>query len=212
MPKILVLIPSFNEKSSIIKILKKIKQDVLVLDDFSSDGTLKLIKSIKKDKLKIISNKKNYGYEKNLLNGFKNIIKKDFEYVVTFDADGEHDTRDIIRIEKYLIKNDVDMLIGVRSKKNRLVEKVVSFFFKLFFSVEDPLSGFKAYKIKKLKKIINEIKDNYFLVDIIRIFKKRNYRIDTLNINSKKLKKRIPRIRNNFFVRLKILKCIGLLI
>ena len=212
MPKVLVLIPSFNEKSSIIKILKKIKQDVLVLDDFSSDGTLKLIKSIKKDKLKIISNKKNYGYEKNLLNGFKNIIKKDFEYVVTFDADGEHDTRDIIRIEKYLIKNDVDMLIGVRSKKNRLVEKVVSFFFKLFFSVEDPLSGFKAYKIKKLKKIINEIKYNYFLVDIIRIFKKRNYRIDTLNINSKKLKKRIPRIRNNFFVRLKILKCIGLLI
>jgi glycosyltransferase involved in cell wall biosynthesis len=212
MPKVLVLIPSFNEKSSIIKILKKIKHDVLVLDDFSSDGTLKLIKSIKKDKLKIISNKKNHGYEKNLLNGFKKIIKKNFEYVITFDADGEHDTRDIMRIEKYLIKNDVDMLIGVRSKKNRLEEKVVSFFFKLFFSVEDPLSGFKAYKIKKLKKIINEIKYNYFLVDIIRIFKKRNYRIDTLNINSKKLKKRIPRIGNNFFVRLKILKCIGLLI
>ena len=212
MPKVLVLIPSFNEKSSIIKILKKIEQDVMVLDDCSTDGTLKFIKNIKKNNLKIISNKKNYGYEKNLLNGFKKIFKKNFEYVITFDGDGEHDVRDIKRMEKYLIKNNADMLIGVRSKKNRFAEKVVSFFFKLSFSVEDPLSGFKAYKIKKLKKIINEIKDSFFLVDIIRIFKKKNYRIDTLNINSKKLKTRIPRVGDNLFVRLKILKCISLII
>lgn len=117
MPKVLVLIPSFNEKSSLLKILKKIKYNVLVMDDCSTDGTSKVIKKINKNDLKIISNKKNLGYEKNLLKGFQEIFKTDFEYIITFDADGEHDVRDIQRMEKYLVNNDVDMLIGLRKKK-----------------------------------------------------------------------------------------------
>ena len=212
MPKVLVLIPSFNEKSSLLKILKKIKYNVLVMDDCSTDGTSKVIKKINKNDLKIISNKKNLGYEKNLLKGFQEIFKTDFEYIITFDADGEHDVRDIQRMEKYLVNNDVDMLIGLRKKKNRFVEKIVSLFFKLFYKIEDPLSGFKLYKIKNLKKIIHEVKNNFFLVDIITIFKKKNYKIETININSKISKKRIPRIGNNFVVRIKILRCISLMI
>jgi len=212
MPKVLVLIPSFNEKSSLLKILKKIKYNVLVMDDCSTDGTSKVIKKINKNNLKIISNKKNLGYEKNLLKGFQEIFKTDFEYIITFDADGEHDARDIQRMEKYLVNNDVDMLIGLRKKKNRYVEKIVSLFFKLFYKIEDPLSGFKAYKIKNLKKIIHEVENNFFLVDIITIFKKKNYKIEAININTKISKKRIPRIGNNFFVRFKILRCISLMI
>ena len=108
MSKVLVLIPCFNEKSSLLKILKKIKYDVLIMDDCSTDGLSEDVKSLKKKNLIIISNKKNYGYEKNLLKGFKKIIKKDFEYVITFDADGEHNTRDIKRMKNHLTNNDVD--------------------------------------------------------------------------------------------------------
>jgi glycosyltransferase involved in cell wall biosynthesis len=210
MSKIIVLIPCFNEKNSLLKILKKIKNHVLVMDDCSTDGTLKIIKN--KNNLKIISSKKNYGYEKNLLKGFQRVIKKNYEYVITFDADGEHDTKDIQKVKKYLINNDVDMLIGVRNKKNRFLEKIISLFFKLFLNVEDPLSGFKAYKVKKLKKIIHEVKDNFFLVDIIKIFKKRKYQIGSININSKISKNRKARVGASLFVNLKILKCIRLII
>ena len=180
------------------------------MDDCSTDGTLKIIKN--KNNLKIISSKKNYGYEKNLLKGFQRVIKKNYEYVITFDADGEHDTKDIQKVKKYLINNDVDMLIGVRNKKNRFLEKIISLFFKLFLNVEDPLSGFKAYKVKKLKKIIHEVKDNFFLVDIIKIFKKRKYQIGSININSKISKNRKARVGASLFVNLKILKCIRLII
>ena len=211
MSQALILIPSFNEKSSLLKILKKIRHDTLIMDDCSTDGTLQAVKRLKKKNLRIIFNKKNYGYEKNLLRGFKEINKKKYQYVITFDADGEHNTNDINRMERYLKLNKVDLLIGTRKKTNRFVENIVSFFFKIFFKVKDPLSGFKAYKINNLKRIIYQIKYNFFLVDIIKIFKTKNYKIKCIDIRSKISKKRIPRIGNNFFIKLKILKCISLI-
>ena len=99
MPKNLIIIPSFNEKTSLLKILKKIenKNHVLVMDDCSTDETSKIIQNRKK--LRIISNKKNYGYEKNLLKAFRKVINSNFEYIITFDADGEHDFKDIEKIK-----------------------------------------------------------------------------------------------------------------
>lgn len=210
MPKTLVLIPSFNEKKSLIKILKKIQNtnNIIIMDDNSTDGTSKLIKN--KKKLKIYRNKKNYGYENNLLKGFKKGFKLNFDYIITFDADGEHDVKNIEKIKKYLNSYKPDLLIGIRNKKNRYVEKIVSFMFNFKFKVRDPLSGLKAYKVEKLKKIIYQVQENYFLVDIIKIFKEKNYSVATMKISSKIQTDRAPRVGYSFFVFFKILKCIRL--
>jgi len=207
----IILIPSYNEKLSLIKILRKIdkKNCIYIMDDCSTDGTSKKIKN--KKKIKIFSNKKNIGYEKNLLLGFKKIINLNFKYIITFDADGEHDLKDIKKVEKYLDINSPDLLIGNRKKKNRFVEQIVSFFFYKIININDPLSGLKAYKIDKLKKIIHKIRADFFLVDIIKLFRSKNYTIRNININSKILDKRMPRVGNDFFASIKILRCIKLL-
>ena len=212
MSKNLIIIPSFNEKTSLLKILKKIenKNYVLVMDDCSTDDTSKIIQNRKK--LRIISNKKNYGYEKNLLKAFRKVINSDFEYVITFDADGEHDFKDIEKIKKYLKIKKPDLLIGTRAKKNRFAESVVGVFFKFFYKLEDPLSGFKAYRIDKLRNVIKEIKNDFYLVDIIKLFLKKQYKVDSIKINSNIFKKRIARVGSNFKASIKILKCIKLLI
>ena len=212
MPKNLIIIPSFNEKTSLLKILKKIenKNHVLVMDDCSTDETSKIIQNRKK--LRIISNKKNYGYEKNLLKAFRKVINSNFEYIITFDADGEHDFKDIEKIKKYLKIKKPDLLIGTRAKKNRFAESVVGVFFKFFYKLEDPLSGFKAYRIDKLRNVINEIKNDFYLVDIIKLFLKKQYKVDSIKINSNIFKKRIARVGSNFKASIKILKCIKLLI
>lgn len=212
MSKNLIIIPSFNEKTSLLKILKKIenKNYVLVMDDCSTDETSKIIQNRKK--LRIISNKKNYGYEKNLLKAFRKVINSDFEYVITFDADGEHDFKDIEKIKKYLKIKKPDLLIGTRAKKNRFAESVVGVFFKFFYKLEDPLSGFKAYRIDKLRNVIKEIKNDFYLVDIIKLFLKKQYKVDSIKINSNIFKKRIARVGSNFKASIKILKCIKLLI
>jgi glycosyltransferase involved in cell wall biosynthesis len=212
MPKNLIIIPSFNEKTSLLKILKKIenKNHVLVMDDCSTDETSKIIQNRKK--LRIISNKKNYGYEKNLLKAFRKVINSNFEYIITFDADGEHDFKDIEKIKKYLKIKKPDLLIGTRVKKNRFAESVVGVFFKFFYKLEDPLSGFKAYRIDKLRNVIKEIKNDFYLVDIIKLFLKKQYKVDSIKINSYFFKKRIARVGSNFKASIKILKCIKLLI
>ena len=212
MSKVLVLIPCYNEKSSLLKILKKIRQKVVIMDDCSTDGLSKEIKKLKNKNLKIISSKKRCGYEKNLLKGFQKVIKTSYEYVITFDADGEHDTKDLLRMKRYLSSNKVDLLIGVRKNKNRFIEKLVSFFFKMFLKIEDPLSGFKAYRVKKLKELIFKIKGNYFLVDIITLFKKKELLIKSIPVKSKILGDRKSRVGNEVFVNLKILRCLRLLI
>jgi len=212
MSKVLVLIPCFNEKGSLLKILKKIKQKVIIMDDCSTDGLSKEIKKLKNKNFTIISNKKNYGYEKNLLIGFQKVIKTSYDYVITFDADGEHDTKDLLRMEKYLALNKVDLLIGVRKSKNRFIEKLLSFFFKIFLNIDDPLSGFKAYKINRLKETIAQIRTNFFLVDILTLFKRKKLLIKSIPVNSKILDNRRSRVGNEIFVNLKILRCLKLIL
>ena len=180
------------------------------MDDCSTDETSKIIQNRKK--LRIISNKKNYGYEKNLLKAFRKVINSNFEYIITFDADGEHDFKDIEKIKKYLKIKKPDLLIGTRAKKNRFAESVVGVFFKFFYKLEDPLSGFKAYRIDKLRNVIKEIKNDFYLVDIIKLFLKKQYKVDSIKINSNIFKKRIARVGSNFKASIKILKCIKLLI
>ncbi len=212
MSKVLVLIPCFNEKGSLLKILKKIRQKVIIMDDCSTDGLSKEIKKLKNKNFTIISNKKNYGYEKNLLIGFQKVIKTSYDYVITFDADGEHDTKDLLRMEKYLALNKVDLLIGVRKSKNRFIEKLLSFFFKIFLNIDDPLSGFKAYKINRLQETIAQIRTNFFLVDILTLFKRKKLLIKSIPVNSKILDNRRSRVGNEIFVNLKILRCLKLIL
>ena len=89
---------------------------------------------------------------------------------------------------------------------------MVGVFFKFFYKLEDPLSGFKAYRIDKLRNVIKEIKNDFYLVDIIKLFLKKQYKVDSIKINSNIFKKRIARIGSNFKASIKILKCIKLLI
>ena len=212
MLKTLIIIPSYNEKKSLSKILKKIKNDnkILVMDDSSVDGTPLMFKREKN--IKIISNSKNYGYEKNLLKGFKKSFKFNVDYILTFDADGEHDFKDISKIKKFLIQNRPDMLVGSRKYMNRRSERIVSFFFKLFLNVNDPLSGLKVYKVSKLKKILNKVGSNFFLADIIKLFKNNNFIIKNIEVNSNIKKKRISRTGSSLKTSFKILKCLRLLI
>ena len=94
----LIVIPTYNEINSLKLILSKIhkKYNLLVIDDFSNDGT----KTFLKKNINFIRNKKNEGYEKTVLKGLKYAHRKKFKYVLTFDSDGEHDVDDVPRLIK----------------------------------------------------------------------------------------------------------------
>ena len=207
MSKFIILIPSYNEKKTLLKVVKKLhKFKIQIIDDCSQDNTNKAVKNFKN--VALYRNKINIGYEQSLNKGFKLLGNSNFDFIITMDADGEHSVKNVPKMIKFCNRYNPDLVVGNRHKKNRLIEIILSFFFKLRFDIRDPLSGFKAYKIKKLNLILkkNKIK-KYFLVDLLKNFIKSKMKIMMINIKSIKDFRRKPRVGSNLYVNSKILLC-----
>lgn len=207
----IILIPSHNELESLKKVyskIKKLKLSCLIVDDNSADKTHPWLK---KNRAIFIKNIKQLGYEQSLIAGFKYITQKfNFKYIITFDADGEHKVKDLKKIIHFHSIKKPDILICNRLKFNRWSEYLLSFIFNQIFKIKDPLSGLKIYNSQKLKKIIQKIKKNMYLVDIIKIFKDKDYNIKNYEIH---VNKRVgePKVGNQFIVNLKILSLFKLI-
>ena len=204
--KIVILIPALNEYHSLRKILHQISDEftILIMDDNSEDNTIDLKKEFKN--INYIRNNNRLGYEKNIIKGFKILINKNYNYILTMDADGEHSINNIYKIINFLKKNNVDLIVGERSNLNRFTEKILSFFFYKKFKIIDPISGMKAYKTSSLKKIINKIKKDDFLVDVVYLFIKNNLKVKNIKISTKKIKNRVSRVGSFLNSNFKILK------
>tara|TARA_B100000579_G_scaffold380605_1_gene348611 strand:- start:8922 stop:9551 length:630 start_codon:yes stop_codon:yes gene_type:complete len=200
---LIVLIPSFNEINNLKKIINK-EFKFLIIDDCSTDGTEKLLK---KNKIKYIRNEKKLGYEKSLTKGFKFIIKnfKNIKTICTIDGDNEHPQKKIRKINRFLISNDIDLIVCNRKKQNRLLEKIFSLFFYIKYGIKDPLTGMKFYKVNIIKKFIRSINHKYFLIDLLYLFLRNNYKVKNYKITTRRNLKK-SKIGFGLNIQLKILK------
>ena len=212
MRNFVILIPSFNESKTLNNILKKIrKYNVYVIDDCSTDSTKKLNKRY--SNVKFVFNKKNIGYELTLFKGLNILKNKKFDYVITMDADGEHSISNIKKIMYFCKKNSPDLVIGNRSRKNRLFEKIISLLFNKRYKILDPLCGFKAYRLKTLKPLIRNYKiKQHFFIDILNLFIKEKLNIFSINIKSSSKPKRKSKVGGTLSSNLKIISCLVYLI
>jgi glycosyltransferase involved in cell wall biosynthesis len=170
----LVLIPVHNEEKTILSVLKKVKKYsyVLVVDDFSNDKTRVIAKKYSDF---YIRTKKNIGYDKAIFTGLKFAIKKKFLKVVLIDGDNQHPSSKISLFFKKL--DNYEYVIGIRNKKNRFLETLISFFFNLFFKIQDPLCGMKGLSLKNSKIILKYAKLNLAGMQLNYLFTKNNYKI-----------------------------------
>ena len=75
------------------------------------------------------------------------VIKKNYEIIITLDADGQHDPAYISKFLKY-IDEGADIVLGLRNESQRFSEKVFSTLLNYLYGISDPLCGFKVYKNK----------------------------------------------------------------
>jgi glycosyltransferase involved in cell wall biosynthesis len=111
----LVIIPCYNEETTIGSVVLKAKnyiKNILVINDGSTDDTAKIAKSAG---AYILSHKKNYGKSTALKNGFKYALKKNFDYVITIDGDGQHNPDEIPFLLTNIQNNGDDIVLGFRS-------------------------------------------------------------------------------------------------
>tara|TARA_B100000035_G_C20964654_1_gene538178 strand:+ start:546 stop:1196 length:651 start_codon:yes stop_codon:yes gene_type:complete len=188
MKDLAIVIPCRNESKNITYILKKLEKNrIFLVNDASTDKIKAIVKPFKN--IKILNNSKKRGYERSVLRGISYIEKirdSKLNYVLTMDADGDHNPLYVDKIYKKIKKYKVDLIIGNRSKKNRKSEEYISDIFKKKFKFEDPFSGFKIYDKKKLFNTYKQCSKNYFLADLCLIFKKKKFKIKNINIASKK--------------------------
>jgi len=116
--KISILIPCFNELKTIEKIIDKVieqtnhDKEIIVIDDYSNDGTRALLKDKLKSKINIIIfNEKNYGKGYSLKKG---INAATGDIILIQDADLEYDPSDYDKLIKAIIDGHADVVYGSR--------------------------------------------------------------------------------------------------
>jgi len=147
--KVGIIIPAFNESPTISGIVDAVSKYgiPIVVDDGSEDNTAEL--SIKSGAV-VTSHKRNLGYDEALNSGFKKAFDMKVDIIITIDADGQHNP---LLVRKFIDAIDFgsDVVLGIRSYRQRLAEDLFASYTKFRFGINDPLCGMKAYRTSVYK-------------------------------------------------------------
>jgi glycosyltransferase involved in cell wall biosynthesis len=161
-PRFCVLIPAYNAESTlgqVIQDVKKYAETVIVVDDGSDDGTIRVAQE---QGVKTLRHEVNKGKGEALKLGFERASALGFEAVVTVDADGQHDAREIPRlIEAYRKGGPGTVVLGsrvgqmpemrrVRQISNRIGTALISRL--AGCPIEDSQTGFRAIPVEVWKE------------------------------------------------------------
>jgi len=169
----IVIIPTYNEKDNIEKILDAIFSmnlgfHVLVIDDGSPDGTAFIVKNLFKTypgQLFLEQRTGKLGLGTAYIHGFKWAINKGYEFIFEMDADFSHNPKDLQRLYEACKFSDGDVAVGSRYVKGGgnvnwpwdrvLLSKGGSIYTRLitWMPVKDPTAGFICYKKEVLETI-----------------------------------------------------------
>lgn len=146
--RLAALIPAYNESETIGKVVSQVRDfcDVYVVDDYSTDNTFM---QAELNGAFVIRNTGDNGYESALGFGYREVAQKDYDYILTLDADGQHNPNYIKVFFKHLSSSsDASIIIAQRKRLPRISEKFFSQITRRFFNIKDAFSGFKCYKVK----------------------------------------------------------------
>ena len=170
----IVIIPTYNEKENIEKIIRAVLSlekefNILVIDDGSPDGTASIVKGLMEtefaDRLFIIERSGKLGLGTAYITGFKWCLEHGYEYIFEMDADFSHDPKDLPRLYSACHDEGNDMAIGSRyitgvNVVNWPMGRVLMSYFASKYvrfvtgiNIHDTTAGFVCYSRKVLETI-----------------------------------------------------------
>jgi dolichol-phosphate mannosyltransferase len=177
-PDSIVIIPTYNEKENIERMIRKVfslQHDfhILIIDDGSPDGTQNIVKQLQPEypqKLFIEERAGKQGLGTAYIHGFKWSIARQYDYIFEMDADFSHNPDDLLKLRDACLKG-ADAAIGSRYSSgvnvvNWPMSRVLMSYFASVYvrfitgiDVRDATAGFMCYKRKVLETIqLNKIK------------------------------------------------------
>lgn len=168
----IVIIPTYNEKENIERIIRKVFSldggyEILIIDDGSPDGTAGIVKSLQpefRERLHIIERAGKLGLGTAYITGFKWALSHGYDYIFEMDADFSHDPDDLPRLLE-ACKEGEGVSIGSRysdgiSVVNWPIGRIIMSYYAsvyvrtvLRMKVYDCTAGFKCYSRRVLEAI-----------------------------------------------------------
>jgi len=169
----LVIIPTYNEKENVEKMVRKIFSlphdfHLLIIDDGSPDGTGQIVKGLQKeftDKLHLLERSGKLGLGTAYITGFKWAIEKKYDYIFEMDCDFSHNPDDLLRLYHACANEGADVAIGSRYIRGANVVNwplgrvVMSYYASVYvrivtgIHIKDTTAGFKCYRRRVLETI-----------------------------------------------------------
>lgn len=163
--KVIFIIPAYNEELNIARVINEIKNEfksskILVINDCSKDKTKDIVK---KEGITCITQTFNMGYAMAIQTGIKYAKDHDYQYVIQFDADGQHIASEAKKLLEKIEETKCDIVIGSRFLEKgsynqtffrKLGTNIFSFLIKVFCKkkITDPTSGFQCLGRKAIER------------------------------------------------------------
>ncbi|MDR1437151.1 MAG: polyprenol monophosphomannose synthase [Candidatus Symbiothrix sp.] len=175
----LVIIPTYNEKENIEKMIRKVFSlskpfDILIVDDASPDGTGEIVKRLQQrfpGRLHLLEREGKLGLGTAYITAFKWALQQNYEYIFEMDADFSHNPDDLIRLYEPCAQREADITIGSRyitgvNVVNWPITRVLLSYFASKYvhlisgmKIKDTTAGFKCYRREVLETIgLDEIR------------------------------------------------------
>ena len=197
--KLSIIIPVFNEKNTILEILKRVEEvdlkniekEIIIVDDGSIDGTKDILKKLEA-RYKIFYHKKNQGKGAAVRQGF-NLARGDI--LLIQDADLEYNPQNYFNLITPILSGAAEVVYGSRFKESNfrhfsllynIGNKSLTFISNLLtgFNLTDMETGFKVFKKEVIQKILPYLTSERFGIEqelTVQISKKK-YRIQEVKL------------------------------
>ncbi len=173
----LIAIPIYNEEDHVQSVLERVSEfadNILVLDDGSSDATPEILERLKKPMgLDVIRHEANVGYGRAIREAYQRAHRDGYDWVITMDCDDQHEPERIPDFMRAIEQDDLDIVSGSRYMKsgngwdqdlppadrraiNATITKEIND--RLGLSLTDGFCGFKAHRVESMAKL--ELTDN----------------------------------------------------
>lgn len=165
--RVLIAIPVFNEESHVEGILARILRlcdDVLVVDDGSTDGTADILAAT--PGLAVIRHAENRGYGRSLIDAFEYADRRGYDWVITIDCDDQHEPARIPNFIERAARGDVDVVSGSRylmdmpgntvapEDRRRINARITRMLNEtLGLHLTDAFCGFKALSVSAIRRL-----------------------------------------------------------
>lgn len=149
--RLAIIIPAYNEDATIASVVRAVIQYgvPIVIDDGSTDQTAKISRDAGAE---VVSHDTNLGYDVALSSGFLYANKIGCDFVLTMDADGQHDPS-LVPAFVNALRQGAHVVVGVRDRRQRIAENIFALVSRLLWGIRDPLCGLKAYQMELYREL-----------------------------------------------------------